>query len=216
MAVKHIYLVRHGETEANKKRIHQAEDESLTQKGKLQAHHVAGVLSPIGIDTLISSSFVRARETAEILASHLTLPITLHESFVEVRRPAHLYGQSYSSLDTVLYFARLYFAREVPKWEYHGAENMFALRNRIEDAKQILAQAEGEHVLAVTHDVFMNLFLVHVCQERKLTLSEYLKVIALTKRTPNTGVIHLTYDNEAHKGTCPWQLVEFVNQSPKH
>ncbi|MFM2381771.1 MAG: hypothetical protein RLZZ76_538 [Candidatus Parcubacteria bacterium] len=214
MAVKHIYFVRHGQTEGNKRRIHQNADEALTTKGRLQAHHVAHVLETKRIEVLLSSPYRRARETATIISDHIRVPFSIEESVVEIRRPDHIYGQTYYSFDTLVYFFKLFKDREHPRWDFAGAENMFALRNRIEDIKAKIAAMEEDNIAIVSHDVFMNLFLEHVCRERKLTLQEFLQIILKVKRTPNTGVIHISYNNAAAKGTCPWTLEEFINPKP--
>ena len=214
--MKHIYLVRHGQTLANTLQRHQSSDETLTSKGRLQAHHVAQILSLLKIDSLLCSTFKRARETAEIISSHLHLPYVVDESLVEIRRPDFIYGQSYYSFQTILYLFALFRKSELPLWDYAGAENMFALRNRIEDAKKSLISAEGERVVAVSHGVFMNLFLANVCRERKMTLIEFIKVIVTTKKIPNTGIVHLQFDEHAPKGVCAWQLVETLEPEVEH
>ncbi len=212
---KNIYLVRHGQTLANIQKVHQSSDESLTPKGRLQARHVARVLEEKCIDALLCSTYTRARETAEIIEQELAVPFTTHASLVEIRRPDHLYGQGYYSPGTLRYMFQLFMNRENPNWDNNGAENMFALRNRMEDAKDAMLQTEGESIAVVSHDVFMNLFLEHICREKKLTLGQFMHTLLMTKRTPNTGIIHLQYEENAPKGVCAWQLISTINPSLK-
>ena len=209
--IKKIYFIRHGETEANKVRVHQSSDESLTPKGRLQAHHVAHLLEREHNDALLCSTYVRARETAEIIGEQLNVPYMTNESVVEIRRPDHLYGQRYYSSQTLFYMIRLFIHRENQNWDHNGAENMFMLRNRIEDAKEAILNIEGEKIAVVTHDLFMNLFLEYICREKKLSLLQYLRILILSKRTPNTGIIHMEFNPQAPKGVCPWQLVEIID-----
>jgi broad specificity phosphatase PhoE len=209
-----VYFVRHGETLANKMRIHQSSDEALTVKGRLQAHHVAHILEMRPIDTVIASPFRRARETAAIISDHLRVPYMLEESVVEIRRPDHLYGQPYYSRDTLVYFYRLFREREHPRWEYAGAENMYMLRNRIEDIKKKIMSHEGEHITVVSHDIFMNLFLEHVCRQKHLTFTEFIRIIMFVRKTPNTVILYLTYNPQAARGTCAWNFVERI--LPQH
>ena len=215
MAVKHIYFVRHGETEANKKHMHQSSDEPLSPKGRAQAHKVALLLETLQIDTLLCSTYTRARETAGIIEEVTGLPFSTSSSLVEIKRPDHLYGQQYYSLDTLRYFVELFFNRENANWMCDGGENMFALRNRVVDAKNLLIQTEGNCIAVVSHDIFMNLFLAHVCREQKLTLSEFFRILLRTKKTPNTGMIHFIFDSEAPKGVCAWQLVGVIDPSSR-
>jgi broad specificity phosphatase PhoE len=214
MALKHIYLVRHGQTEANKLRFHQSSDESLSPKGRKQAHHVALLLRDLGIDALLCSTYTRARETAGIISDILGLPYTTHASLVEFKRPNYIYGQGYYSPGTLWYIWRLFIHSENENWNDDGAENMFAIRNRALDAKMMLAETEGEHIAVVTHDIFMNIFLELVCRQKKMGFFQFAHGLLLTKKTPNTGIIHLTYDPFAPRGVCEWQLVEFID--PQH
>ena len=86
------------------------------------------------------------------------------------------------------------------------------LRNRIADAKRTIAKIEGEHIVIVSHDVFMNLFLQHVCRDKSITLFQFIKVLLLTKKTPNASIIHLQYNPKAPKGMCAWQAIETINR----
>lgn len=70
--IVNIFLVRHGESLANSKKISQGnrdrwEDTSLTRKGKEQAKKVAERLMREKIDLIYSSDLKRAKETAEII-----------------------------------------------------------------------------------------------------------------------------------------------------
>jgi probable phosphoglycerate mutase len=215
MSIKHIYFVRHGETLANRTHTHQSSDEPLSPKGRAQAHRVALHLEKLSIDALICSTFARARETAGIIEEVLELPFTTSSSLTEIKRPDHLYGQQYYSTDTLRYFVQLFMNRENQNWQCNGAENMFTLRNRIADAKSLLMETEGETIAVISHDIFMNLFLAHVCKEKKLTFKEFIHILLRTKKTPNTGMMHFMFDSEAPKGVCAWQLIETIDPATK-
>ena len=61
-----IYLIRHGESEGNLKRICLGNtDLGLTEKGREQAEKTAKALSPVDIDAIYSSDLIRAVQTAE-------------------------------------------------------------------------------------------------------------------------------------------------------
>jgi len=63
-----IYLVRHGETEANKEGRYRGWTEThLTPKGKCQAEKVAEVMASIELNKLYCSDLMRARETARTI-----------------------------------------------------------------------------------------------------------------------------------------------------
>lgn len=71
-----IYLVRHGETEWNVKKLIQGQkDIPLNEKGKKQAGKLAEKLKKIKFDAIYSSDLKRAAETAKIIAGKRKLKI---------------------------------------------------------------------------------------------------------------------------------------------
>ncbi|WP_213989564.1 adenosylcobalamin/alpha-ribazole phosphatase [Sodalis sp. dw_96] len=63
-----LYLVRHGETQANYDGVYCGlSDISLTQNGRWQSQHVAWQLSEVPFDRILVSALRRTRETATIL-----------------------------------------------------------------------------------------------------------------------------------------------------
>lgn len=209
--MKHIYFIRHGQTDANRGSVHQSSDESLNAKGVRQAHHAALYFKDKHIDTLISSPYARARETAHIIGEEIGLPFSTEGSIVEFKRPNKLYGQSYYSLASFLYLIQFFIHQEDPVWDNDGAENMFNARNRVLDAKRAISAVPGENILVVSHAVFMDMFLQLVCLEKRLSLFQFVHGLLLSKKTPNTGIIHLVFDDSVPKGMCQWQLIEFIN-----
>ena len=76
-----LHLVRHGDA-GDPDAWHRPDDERpLSQKGQAQAHRLADFLASVrpGIDAVITSPKVRARETAEPIASVLGVPVSLDE-----------------------------------------------------------------------------------------------------------------------------------------
>lgn len=79
----HLYLIRHGD--ATTSSTNPLEDPHLTELGIAQAERLRDRLAGSGElrpDVLIASTMLRARQTAEIIAPALGLPI-LHESEVQ-------------------------------------------------------------------------------------------------------------------------------------
>ncbi|MEX0822321.1 MAG: histidine phosphatase family protein [Rhodothermales bacterium] len=67
-----LYLVRHGETEYNRRRIMQGRriDSSLNETGRRQARALARRFSGASLDAIYTSALSRSIETAEIVAVH--------------------------------------------------------------------------------------------------------------------------------------------------
>ncbi|MDE3113677.1 MAG: histidine phosphatase family protein [Chloroflexota bacterium] len=78
-----LYLVRHGESEANAARRYAGQaDSPLTERGRRQAEAVAAALRGVRFDRVISSDLSRARDTAAIVARDRGLQV---EVFPELR-----------------------------------------------------------------------------------------------------------------------------------
>jgi len=89
--VGHIYVVRHGQTVANRDKVIQGPriDAELSDLGHRQARSLAGALSATSLTALYSSPLVRARQTAEAVAE-------LHRA----RRPLAAPGASADASET--------------------------------------------------------------------------------------------------------------------
>jgi 2,3-bisphosphoglycerate-dependent phosphoglycerate mutase len=74
---KQIYIIRHCEAEG------QPPSAQLTGKGFEQAHHLARFFGEIKIDRIISSPFLRARQTVEPLAQKKGLTVEVDERLSE-------------------------------------------------------------------------------------------------------------------------------------
>jgi broad specificity phosphatase PhoE len=80
-----VILVRHGQTDENVSgRISGQGDAPLNANGREQAQLAATVLMPLGVTHLFASPVARARQTAEVLAQHLQLPIEEEADLREV------------------------------------------------------------------------------------------------------------------------------------
>lgn len=85
-----ILLARHGETDHNvpPPRVQGWIDTPLNDTGRAQARHLAAAVRPHRIAAIYSSHLSRARETAEIVAAELDLPVTADERLAESNRGA--------------------------------------------------------------------------------------------------------------------------------
>jgi probable phosphoglycerate mutase len=81
---KPFYFIRHGETEWNLKRLIQGHtDIPLNENGINQAKNSIPYLKNLKIDRLISSPFIRAKHTAEIINQQLKLVIHFEHDLKE-------------------------------------------------------------------------------------------------------------------------------------
>ena len=72
-----LFLVRHGETIDNARQVMQGQTQGcLNERGRQQARQVARRLASESVDAVVSSDLRRAIQTAELIATHHSLPVT--------------------------------------------------------------------------------------------------------------------------------------------
>lgn len=80
-----IYLIRHGETDQNKKRCLQGRsDIELNEYGCELARKTAQALKDVRFDLIFTSPLKRARKTAEILRGERNIPIIEEKRLIEI------------------------------------------------------------------------------------------------------------------------------------
>ena len=137
-----IILVRHGETEANVRGCFaDSDDIALTEAGRIQSRELALRLSrEFHPNVLVSSTFLRARQTSEIIADVLGLATETIPGIQE-RNFGCLRGQPYERLGL-----------RDPQWSPEGGESLDDVRRRAIAAIESLRERyPTEEIVLVTH-----------------------------------------------------------------
>lgn len=160
-----LYIVRHGATAANESRpkIMQGKgmDNPLSTTGRQQASALAELVAPLGIQYVISSPMVRARDTAHIIAQPNAVPVQIDPRLHEVdvglwegrswewvkRENDEAYKRFMSSPDTV---------------GYPGGESYNDVLMRIGPAIQDHIEKNTGAILIVGHSVVNRVYLASV------------------------------------------------------
>lgn len=150
-----IYIVRHGETDWNKKRMIQGQvDISLNEFGKHLAVETGKGLADIPFALCISSPLGRAVETAQLILSGRDVPIETDERIMEMafgvweggccsKEGWNLPQEFHKFFDDPKHY-------KAPK----GGEDFYMLRRRLKEFLEELYQRkelEGKNVLITTH-----------------------------------------------------------------
>ncbi len=93
-----IYLVRHGESEANRQGVIAAKTSPLSARGIRQAQILAGRLVSEYIDLIMFSDALRAKQTARIINKRLRKKLILEPLLREKSSPKRLIGQAIKSM----------------------------------------------------------------------------------------------------------------------
>jgi len=147
-----LYVVRHGETDWNReRRIQGQQDPPLNEVGRQQARALAGRLSAIRFDAVYSSDLRRARETAEIIAAGRRLPIHVTPALRE-RSFGRWEGERFEDLPHLDPAGWQSWLERRPDAAPHGGESDAALEKRSVAIFQRIVEAfPGGDVLVVSH-----------------------------------------------------------------
>lgn len=197
-----IYFIRHGQSEGNKKQVHQGENVSLSEKGIGQAKAVAQRLKNHDINAIYSSPYLRAKQTAETISKELDLPIEYWEELKELRRPSELEGLEYSDPKASEIKEIIKKNQTIPDWKYSDDESFNDLVTRAKAVeKHISEHHEGQNVLCVSHIQIMVMIVMQIIMQEKLT-PEVFWQFYYHCRQKNTGITHVSYND-----TFGWNLV---------
>jgi len=207
---KDIYFIRHGQTAKNTKHVHQHYDEPLSEEGQGQAEVVATFAQSLDVDELVTSPFARARQTTEVISKKIDIPYTIDVSVHETIRPMYLYGKRHFSIATVRYIWNLFIHRTDDTWDDDGAENMFAIKNRVHDVKDMIMESTAQHIAIVSHAIFIDMFVHLVCVQKSLSFLQFIHLLIFVKKMPNTSIVHIQYNPEAPTGVCQWSFIRLI------
>jgi len=167
-----IYLIRHGENRANitKEFSYKQVDYSLTAKGILQAQQTAVYFDDKDIQAIYSSPLKRARETAEIIAQHLRLPVIVMEQFREVN-VGDLEGQPSNKANWAIH-DQIMSDWHSGKYEatFPGGENYEMLLHRMHDGlRKIMLDNPDSNIILVGHGGIITATIWDICANVELS-----------------------------------------------
>lgn len=139
-----LYLIRHGETEDNARRVVQLPDAALSARGRAQAQRLAVRLRAAGVRRVLASDYRRARETADAVAAATGVPVEL-EPLLRERHFGAVRGRAYADLDADIF---------APDYAPPGGETWEAFFARVSaawDRVCAVAAATPAPLAVVTH-----------------------------------------------------------------
>ena len=181
-----VILVRHGETEANLRRCFaDSDDIPLTDAGRVQAHELALRLArEFRPEVLISSTFLRARQTSEIIGRVLGLEVEMIQGIQE-RDFGCLKGHPYKRLGESMSRDGLGDPASLMRtWKPAGGESLEDVRRRsIQAIEALRDRYPGREITIVSHGAVIQAVCAHVTGEW-----------SDASVPPNCGVVTVDYD----------------------
>jgi broad specificity phosphatase PhoE/ribonuclease HI len=145
------HLLRHGQTEHTPERRYSGRNDlPLSRTGRAEAAAAAERAKALGVDVVVASPLRRTRETAEIVAGALGLPVVLDDDLVELDF-GDLEGLTFDEARAKHPLAARRFLDDVTV-AAPGGESIVDVSNRVARARRrILSQHAGRTVLVVSH-----------------------------------------------------------------
>ncbi len=186
--MKTVFLVRHGESTDNAQSTAMYQDglSELSELGKDQARRIAERARKLPADIIISSPYLRARQTADAISEATGVLVLECEHFIEHRSPVSFAGRAWSE-ELNSEFDRWQAATYKTGERYLDGENFDDMRARAERALSYLESREESDIFVVTHGMFSRV-LVGLVMLQDAFVVEDLKRMNHTLITRNTGI----------------------------
>ncbi len=205
-----IFFVRHGQTDGNVARRNQHPDTELNEVGKEQVKIVATKIALLLPTHLITSSQVRALETAREISRTTSLVPETHAAFVELIRPEMFVGERIYGRKMVWYMVAWFFGRDYASM--HDGESYAAFLARLTKARAILmALPNDARVVVVSHSLFINFFLEHMHHPARMSVVRAIFRFFTILGTKNTEIIKVTLDADRERARpgSGWRRVRY-------
>lgn len=206
---RRIYFVRHGESESNEKKIHSAPTSPLSAKGFEQGEFIAERCSTLSAHVLITSTMMRAAQTAELISKKTGLTPEYSDLFVEGRGIGKFIDVPHADKEALDAYKQLSRNYGTPGWRYDDEENYEDHCARAGEALKFLEQRNESHILVVTHGLFLRILLAHVIFDKPTPV----EIQKITHRSDmaNTGLTIFDFDDEQPlnawgEKSSPWRF----------
>jgi broad specificity phosphatase PhoE/ribonuclease HI len=153
------HLLRHGQTEHTPERRFSGRNElPLSLTGRVEAEAAAARAAGLGVEVIVASPLRRTRETAEIVAAALGLPVTFDPDLVELDF-GDIEGLTFDEARAKHPLAARRFMTDISV-AAPGGESITDVGTRVARARRrILSEHSGKTVLIVSHVTPIKLFL---------------------------------------------------------
>jgi broad specificity phosphatase PhoE len=196
--MKTIYLVRHGESAENVGHTLQGDASPLTELGRSQALAVAARCARLSADAIVSSTMLRARETAHAVAEATGISMETSELFVERRFPTSVVGKESNDSEVRALMDQWSASMYAEGDRVEDGESFELIKQRAIDALSYLEEHPAKSIILVSHGFFMRAMMAVIIFGNDLTGAE-LKKLSYALRTKNTGISVLTHSETVER-----------------
>jgi 2,3-bisphosphoglycerate-dependent phosphoglycerate mutase len=189
--ITEIYMVRHAHSVFS---LEHEETRELSEKGWNDADEITRILVQENIDHIVSSSYVRAKQTVEGLANFLHKEIQLDPRF----RERDLAARDHHFENPELAMKHVF---EFPLFKYPGGESNLEVQERgVAALKEVLSKYPGKRIAVGIHGNIMTCTMNHF--DKKYDFDFW-------KITTKPDIYKLTFDKDFQLVDCKrmWEVV---------
>jgi len=198
--MKTIYFLRHGQTELNRSWLHQYPETMLSAKGIEQAKTVAHALKDVQFDLVISSTLLRAVQTAQEVMAYQNCTYKQSDLFIELRRPHELWGVHWAHPRSLYIMGLLYMRAKKENWHFSDEENLEEFHARARRVLEYLADRPEKTILVVTHRGFMAALRERMLRDGLDTVAQYRRSLWKNLSIKNCCYMKTTWTTEGSNG----------------
>lgn len=186
----------------NAKNFRQGREGHLSALGREQAAFAAERFKKIPVEVAIASQYVRAQETAEIIARAIGAPIEVTELLNERRNPHEIIGRPSDDPEVATILDKIDRSFHSNELRYSDEENFQDLKDRARALLRFLEARPENHILCVTHWIFLQCLGGYIELGEKFNAHHLAKFNFLNPLN-NAAITYCTY--EWKKKRWPWQ-----------
>lgn len=212
MRPRRFYFVRHGETLLNAEHIRQGEEGALSEAGRQQAEEVGRYLARFPIGRILSSTYPRARETAEIIGGEMKAPVVYSRLFVERRNPSEIIGKHTDDPEVMRIVDQMDLAYHKDDYRFSDEENFTDLKKRARKCLALLSRQNAKETVVVTHHVFLKMLVAYLLYRERLHAADFVK-LAFFNVSDNAGITVCEFHPwRMLSKTRGWEVVSYNEQ----
>ena len=214
MRIRRFYIVRHGETLLNAEHIRQGEAGALSGKGRHQAEQVGRYLAHFPVSRIISSTYPRARETADIIRKQVKTPILYSALLAERRNPSEIIGKHRDDPEVVRIVDQMDLAYHDDDYRFSDEENFTDLKKRARKCLNLLERQGARKTVVVTHHVFLKMLVAYLLYRERLHAADFVK-LSFFNVSDNAGITIVEFHPwKRFFRTRGWEVVSY-NEQPE-
>jgi probable phosphoglycerate mutase len=191
--MKKIYLVRHGQTNANVTQTYQGPLEPLSEAGEQQAYRLAERLQNLDFEKIIASDYVRTCQTSEPIRQLVAVPFETSELLREEKTPTSWLGTTEKDERGQQFDEDMIEKANDSDWRVEDAENPQDIYVRVQKSLELLKNDPAETILVVSHGNFLKQLLGYVLLDGAGTPKEVAS-FKRTVKTTNTGISVIVFE----------------------